>query len=365
MSKKCAWYKRGKFKEVFEFEYSDDKDPLVADRIEGAEWKEQWLTIKDQLDERHFDRKKKNLDRERTKVEQMEPFRNECIPKLIYQYYGLARRADASINAALEDFSQVPLNLIAVCCNAIEAALMEVTSHQPIAFSNKHFAAKWDGIMAILETLEAKASEYLEETQEVIWEHISTRLNAGPNAFESLLPGGAAVAPVIIATDKMQLTQFSGRKSVYPVYMTLGNFRALRHKPSKHACILIGYLSVDKIDSDGITKRKQHTLAQQLFHTSVHIILEPLVEAGKSGINVTGGDGAVRRVHPILAAYVANYPEQCLVTCSKYGTCPKCQLPEDQLKSPYGTRHFKNGISVLSQVSGTERKYMARILLGC
>ncbi|EPS94386.1 hypothetical protein FOMPIDRAFT_1055150 [Fomitopsis schrenkii] len=70
---------------------------------------------------------------------------------------------------------------------------------------------------------------------------------------------------------------------------------------------------------------------QQLFHKSVQIILEPLIKAGKKGIDVTGGDGKVRRVHPILAVYVADYPEQCLVTCSKYGTCPICQCPESSL----------------------------------
>ncbi|KAI0727017.1 hypothetical protein C8Q72DRAFT_796259 [Fomitopsis betulina] len=35
------------------------------------------------------------------------------------------------------------------------------------------------------------------------------------------------------------------------------------------------------------------------------------------------------------------------------------------LPPAYGTRHFKNGISALSQVSGSKRKDMARILLGC
>ncbi|TFY53298.1 hypothetical protein EVJ58_g9528, partial [Rhodofomes roseus] len=152
------------------------------------------------------------------------------------------------------------------------------------------------------------------------------------HAIQSLLPVGAAVAPVIIATDKTQLTRFSGSKAAYPVYMTLGNIpRALRRKPSEHACILIGYLSVDKVSSDGITQRKQRALMQQLFHSSVRVILEPLIEAGKNGIDVTGGDGAVRRVHPILATYVADFPEQCLVTCTKYGTCPKCRLPEADL----------------------------------
>jgi hypothetical protein len=35
------------------------------------------------------------------------------------------------------------------------------------------------------------------------------------------------------------------------------------------------------------------------------------------------------------------------------------------LPPSYGVRHFKNGISVLSQISGSERKNMAKILLGC
>ena len=108
------------------------------------------------------------------------------------------------------------------------------------------------------------------------------------------MPVGAAVAPVIIATDKTQLTQFSGNKSAYPIYMTLGNLpRALRRKPSEHACILIGYLSCDKIDSEGLSEHKQRALVQQLFHLSVHTILEPLIRAGKEGIEVTSGDGTV------------------------------------------------------------------------
>lgn len=35
------------------------------------------------------------------------------------------------------------------------------------------------------------------------------------------------------------------------------------------------------------------------------------------------------------------------------------------LPPSYGVRHFKNGISALSQISGPERKNMAKILLGC
>jgi hypothetical protein len=37
------------------------------------------------------------------------------------------------------------------------------------------------------------------------------------------------------------------------------------------------------------------------------------------------GDGTWRRCHPIFAIFVGDYPEQCLVTCTYNGRCPKCQ----------------------------------------
>jgi len=281
---------------------------------------------------------------------------------------------------------------------------------------------------------------------------------------QSLLPKGATLAPVIIATDKTQLTQFSGNKAAYPVYLTVGNIpKATRRKPSKHACVLIAYLSVDKMDRSRMNDQEHRSRVQRLFHESMRIVLEPLIDAGTTGIEMTSSDGAVRRVHPILTCYVADYPEQCLVACTKYGTCPKCRASFKQLGDPlptekrtqkwtetiikegknqangnpqklhtycmsfdvagtiyrpfwegfpfcdihssitpdvlhqlyqgvfkhlvgwcqniltpqeldrrirvlppaFGVRRFKNGIFALSQISGPERKNMAKVLLGC
>jgi Plavaka transposase len=209
--------------------------------------------------------------------------------------------------------------------------------------------------------------------------------------------------------------------------------------------------------------QEHRSLVQRLFHESMRTVLEPLIEAGINGVEMTSSDGAVRRVHPILTCYVADYPEQCLVTCTKYGTCVKCKVPANELQNPtpaenrtqewteqifkearqqaggkpskfhsycmsrdvagsvyrpfwdgfplcdihrsitpdilhqlyqgvfkhlvhwcqrivtpqeldrrikvlppaYGLRQFKNGISAMSQITGTERKNMAKILLGC
>ncbi|KAJ8080020.1 hypothetical protein PM082_016846 [Marasmius tenuissimus] len=59
--------------------------------------------------------------------------------------------------------------------------------------------------------------------------------------------------------------------------------------------------------------------------------IKALWEVSASGVEMVGGDSAVRKVHPIVSCYVADYPEQCLVGCSKYGTCLKCQCSKEQL----------------------------------
>lgn len=88
---------------------------------------------------------------------------------------------------------------------------------------------------------------------------------------------------------------------------------------------------MSKTVGEELTKKQKSSRIQQLFHDSMHIVLEPLKQPGKKGMEVVFGDGRVRMVHPILACYVADYPEQCLATCAKYGTCPKCNLKEDEI----------------------------------
>ncbi|KAG9315401.1 hypothetical protein JVU11DRAFT_4550 [Chiua virens] len=72
-------------------------------------------------------------------------------------------------------------------------------------------------------------------------------------------------------------------------------------------------------------------MLSNLFHACMSHVLEPLKTAGEEGVPMTSGDGVIRRVHPVFAVFVGDYPEQVLVCCCKTGDCPKCILKQDEI----------------------------------
>ncbi|KAK0492660.1 hypothetical protein EDD18DRAFT_1310785 [Armillaria luteobubalina] len=216
-------------------------------------------------------------------------------------------------------------------------------------------------------------------------------------AMQKLLPKGATVAAIILSSDKTQLSTFSGDKSAWLVYLTLGNINAsVQRKPSEQATILIGYIL--------------------LFHDCMHALLKPLIDAGQNGVEMLCSDGRMCLVFPILATYVADYPEQCLIAVlrdpnitvdalkfkslslylphcnifhcftpnllhqlhkgifkdhlvkwsTKAAEATKAEVNRRYMAMPRhpDLRHFKKGISLVTQWTGTEYKNMEKVFLG-
>jgi hypothetical protein len=141
------------------------------------------------------------------------------------------------------------------------------------------------------------------------------------------------LVPVIVMSDATHLTNFSGDKKAWPVYMTIGNIkRSHRMNPNSYAVVLLGLLPVPfkmrKMPSkDRLLQRSRN---REVLEEVLQIIIEPLHDAGSTGKDVVCADKRRRKCFPRLSGWIADFPEQVDIHGLKGNSCPWCECPQPQ-----------------------------------
>lgn len=117
------------------------------------------------------------------------------------------------------------------------------------------------------------------------------------------------------------------------MYLSIGNVsKHVRYSPSNQAMLLLAYLPVSKLEC--FTEESCSQAKYQLFHHCQESVLHALHEAGLHRVEMVCADSHIWRIYPILAAYVADYPEQCLIACCLQSHCPKCLVQHNKQGQP-------------------------------
>ncbi|KAI0685846.1 hypothetical protein BC835DRAFT_1454729 [Cytidiella melzeri] len=141
---------------------------------------------------------------------------------------------------------------------------------------------------------------------------------------------GATIIPIIISTDKTQLTLFCN-KTAYPIYLTIGNIpKEIRRRPSSRAYVLLSYLPTTTLELVA-NKAARRRMLTNLYHACMKKVLEPLEKAGVSILTMVSGNGATYKTHPIFACFVGDYTEEILALLGTTGKCACCPIPHDWL----------------------------------
>ncbi|KIM55462.1 hypothetical protein SCLCIDRAFT_26360 [Scleroderma citrinum Foug A] len=148
---------------------------------------------------------------------------------------------------------------------------------------------------------------------------------------------GATMVPIILGSNKTTVSVATGQTNYYPLYLSIRNVRSTVRHAHHNVVALIGFLAMPKTTREHASTPAFHKFKKRLFHSSLSRILDSLRPAMKVPETVLCSDNYYWHVIYALAAYIADYEEQVLLSCIVCSWCPKClahhkNLDEDALR---------------------------------
>ncbi|KIJ17530.1 hypothetical protein PAXINDRAFT_72399, partial [Paxillus involutus ATCC 200175] len=135
---------------------------------------------------------------------------------------------------------------------------------------------------------------------------------------------GAMFAPLILGSDKTTVSVATGNNEYYPIYLSVGNLHSNVRHAHGEGISLLGFLAIPKTDRKHENDQEFRDFRRHLFHTSLTAIFETMRPAMIQPKVKLCPDGHYRRIIYGLGPYIADYPEQVLLSCIVQGWCPIC-----------------------------------------
>ncbi|KAJ3495158.1 hypothetical protein NLJ89_g10671 [Agrocybe chaxingu] len=142
---------------------------------------------------------------------------------------------------------------------------------------------------------------------------------------------GSTLCPVILGSDKTTVSVATGQNDYYPLYLSNGLVHNNVRRAHRNAVSLLAFLAIPRTDREHADSDEFRRFRRQLFHASLQEVLQSLHGGMVHPEVVRYADGHYRRTVWCLGPYIADYPEQVLITCIVQGWCPRCTADKNDL----------------------------------
>lgn len=153
---------------------------------------------------------------------------------------------------------------------------------------------------------------------------------------------GSLLVPIILGSDKTTVSVATGDNEYYPLYMSIGTVHNKVRRADKGALVLIGFLAIPKgrffpalwyqvpLDNLNDTAEKSHAdsvsfrkFRRKLHHSTLaQILANPRPGMTTPEVVLCFNNHCYRVIYSI-GPYIADYPEQALLSCVVQGWCPR------------------------------------------
>ncbi|KAH8991606.1 hypothetical protein EDB86DRAFT_3065127 [Lactarius hatsudake] len=207
---------------------------------------------------------------------------------------------------------------------------------------------------------------YMQYDPQRVWTDISkaervySEYMTGDFAWQSQvpLPTGATQLAVVGASDKTCVTAMTGGLEMYPAYLTLANIVSkVCMKASSHAWMCFSFLPIVKFD---VHSSFQSILSAHLWHACMDKAFVQCKDAAVTGYHMADPCGRSRLSFPLLAAWIADLPEQHLISAMAKSTSPLSCAVTNQFGDvfPHPPRHGQETIKLIQDLTSRVDPWM-------